>query len=285
MLLAGLAAVTLPVPALAQTLPPPPSVQAQKLTLERIFASPALTGNVPRAAKLSPDGKLVASSWPALAAPLQQQPGFADLRTDAGGDALRDLDADLGEEGVDLGHELLNQADVVEGAGDDDGVGAFGQPCRDEVDAHMAVLEHHVTHAQHEHGREDRGHARQTRGCATSAEHGARCSCPESRPGVRTPVFSSDMTGKKTRSARPSPRLDYSAPALEKGIDMPIDPERKTQKHIGGLVTNSLALLADAAHMFTDASALVIALIAYFEARVIVQALGRLAGGARAIAA
>jgi signal transduction histidine kinase len=28
------------------------------------------------------DGKLTASSWPALAAPLQQQPGFADLRTD-----------------------------------------------------------------------------------------------------------------------------------------------------------------------------------------------------------
>lgn len=31
----------------------------QKLTLERVFASPALSGAVPRAAKLSPDGKLV----------------------------------------------------------------------------------------------------------------------------------------------------------------------------------------------------------------------------------
>ncbi len=41
-------------PAIAQTQPP-----AQPLTLERIFASPALTGNSPRALKLSPDGKLV----------------------------------------------------------------------------------------------------------------------------------------------------------------------------------------------------------------------------------
>ncbi len=41
-------------PALAQIAPP-----AQPLTLERIFASPALTGNAPRALKLSPDGKLV----------------------------------------------------------------------------------------------------------------------------------------------------------------------------------------------------------------------------------
>ena len=31
----------------------------QRLTLERVFASPALTGQVPRALKLSPDGKLV----------------------------------------------------------------------------------------------------------------------------------------------------------------------------------------------------------------------------------
>lgn len=30
------------------------------------------------------DGGLVASSWPSLAAPLRQQPGFADVRTDAG---------------------------------------------------------------------------------------------------------------------------------------------------------------------------------------------------------
>ena len=35
------------------------TVAPQKLTLERIFASPALTGKVPRGAKLSPDGKLV----------------------------------------------------------------------------------------------------------------------------------------------------------------------------------------------------------------------------------
>lgn len=32
---------------------------SQKLTLERVFASPALTGQVPRAVKLSPDGKIV----------------------------------------------------------------------------------------------------------------------------------------------------------------------------------------------------------------------------------
>lgn len=41
-------------PAVAQTQVPP-----QPLTLERIFASPALTGNSPRLLKLSPDGKLV----------------------------------------------------------------------------------------------------------------------------------------------------------------------------------------------------------------------------------
>ena len=35
------------------------TVAPQQLTLERIFASPALTGKVPRGAKLSPDGKLV----------------------------------------------------------------------------------------------------------------------------------------------------------------------------------------------------------------------------------
>jgi hypothetical protein len=28
------------------------------------------------------------------------------------------------------------------------------------------------------------------------------------------------MTGRKTRPARSSPRLDYSAPALEKGMDI-----------------------------------------------------------------
>ena len=48
-----LAAATFALPATAQTVAP------QRLTLERIFASPALTGKVPRAAKLSPDGKLV----------------------------------------------------------------------------------------------------------------------------------------------------------------------------------------------------------------------------------
>lgn len=48
-----LTAATLAFPASAQT------VATQRLTLERIFASPALTGKVPRSAKLSPDGKLV----------------------------------------------------------------------------------------------------------------------------------------------------------------------------------------------------------------------------------
>jgi dipeptidyl-peptidase-4 len=48
-----LAAATFAIPATAQTVSP------QRLTLERIFASPALTGKVPRGAKLSPDGKLV----------------------------------------------------------------------------------------------------------------------------------------------------------------------------------------------------------------------------------
>jgi len=54
-LLAGIALIVMPVVATAQTTP----VQPQRLTLERVFASPALTGAVPRAAKLSPDGKLV----------------------------------------------------------------------------------------------------------------------------------------------------------------------------------------------------------------------------------
>ena len=53
LLLAGFAAFLVPQPAFAQTAAP------QKLTLERVFASPALTGKVPRALKLSPDGKLV----------------------------------------------------------------------------------------------------------------------------------------------------------------------------------------------------------------------------------
>ena len=33
-------------------------VAAEKLTLERIFASPSLSGPTPRALKLSPDGRL-----------------------------------------------------------------------------------------------------------------------------------------------------------------------------------------------------------------------------------
>ena len=48
------AAATFAVSATAQTVAP------QRLTLERIFGIPALTGKVPRAAKLSPDGKHVA---------------------------------------------------------------------------------------------------------------------------------------------------------------------------------------------------------------------------------
>jgi len=48
-----LAAATFAFSATAQTVTP------QRLTLDRIFASPALTGKVPRTAKLSPDGKLV----------------------------------------------------------------------------------------------------------------------------------------------------------------------------------------------------------------------------------
>ncbi len=44
----------MPVAATAQS-----PAQPQRLTLERVFASPALTGQVPRAVKLSPDGKLV----------------------------------------------------------------------------------------------------------------------------------------------------------------------------------------------------------------------------------
>ncbi|MEO7787717.1 MAG: DPP IV N-terminal domain-containing protein [Sphingomicrobium sp.] len=51
-LLAGLAAISIASTIAAQTPP-------QRLTLERIFASPALTGKVPRAVKLSPDGRLV----------------------------------------------------------------------------------------------------------------------------------------------------------------------------------------------------------------------------------
>ena len=39
--------------------PPAPAQAAQDLTLERLFASPSLTGSTPRLPKLSPDGRLV----------------------------------------------------------------------------------------------------------------------------------------------------------------------------------------------------------------------------------
>ena len=48
-----LAAATFAFPATAQTVTP------QRLTLDRIFGNPALTGKVPRSAKLSPNGELV----------------------------------------------------------------------------------------------------------------------------------------------------------------------------------------------------------------------------------
>lgn len=51
-------AVVVSVPALADEHP------AQKLTLERVFASPNLSGSAPRAFKLSPDGKLLTSLRP-----------------------------------------------------------------------------------------------------------------------------------------------------------------------------------------------------------------------------
>ena len=58
---AGLLALLTPAAALAQAGGKPASatVAAKPLTLERIFASPSLTGQAPRALKLSPDGKLV----------------------------------------------------------------------------------------------------------------------------------------------------------------------------------------------------------------------------------
>lgn len=40
-------------------LPVPAGVEPKELTLERLFASPALSGSVPRGVKLSPDGKLL----------------------------------------------------------------------------------------------------------------------------------------------------------------------------------------------------------------------------------
>ena len=60
-LLAGMALIMCPANAAAQvsaTAAQQVPVQ-QELTLERVFASPALTGKVPRELKLSPDGKLV----------------------------------------------------------------------------------------------------------------------------------------------------------------------------------------------------------------------------------
>jgi dipeptidyl-peptidase-4 len=55
LLFAGFAALLTSTAIPAQTVQP----TVQKLTLERVFASPALTGQVPRALQLSPDGKLV----------------------------------------------------------------------------------------------------------------------------------------------------------------------------------------------------------------------------------
>lgn len=52
-LAAAIAAIWLATPAAAQP------AAGEKLTLERLFASPALTGKVPRELKLSPDGRLV----------------------------------------------------------------------------------------------------------------------------------------------------------------------------------------------------------------------------------
>jgi dipeptidyl-peptidase-4 len=55
-----LATCLLAVPAIASAgLPVPQGVEQKPLTLERLFASPALSGPVPRGVKLSPDGKLL----------------------------------------------------------------------------------------------------------------------------------------------------------------------------------------------------------------------------------
>ena len=50
-----------PAAALAQSgsIAAPAGVAAQELTLERVFASPALSGSAPRGVKLSPDGSLM----------------------------------------------------------------------------------------------------------------------------------------------------------------------------------------------------------------------------------
>ena len=57
-ILVGVALALVATPALADAQP------AQKLTLERVFASPNLAGAAPRALKLSPDGKLLTSLRP-----------------------------------------------------------------------------------------------------------------------------------------------------------------------------------------------------------------------------
>ena len=60
LILAGLAALLTPAASLAQaTLAAPAGVAQKPLTLERLFASPALGGTAPRGVKLSPDGKLL----------------------------------------------------------------------------------------------------------------------------------------------------------------------------------------------------------------------------------
>jgi dipeptidyl-peptidase-4 len=58
-LAAGLAALLGSAPLIAQGIPVPAGVPQKKLTVERVFASPALAGAVPRGLKLSPDGALV----------------------------------------------------------------------------------------------------------------------------------------------------------------------------------------------------------------------------------
>ena len=55
-----LALIFLGTTAMAQT---PPPVPQQTLTLERLFASPSLSGPTPRLLRLSPDGRLVDVPW------------------------------------------------------------------------------------------------------------------------------------------------------------------------------------------------------------------------------
>lgn len=56
--LAFLALMATAAPAAAQSPVAPSAVPPQRLTIERLFASPTLTGSAPRLLKLSPDGKL-----------------------------------------------------------------------------------------------------------------------------------------------------------------------------------------------------------------------------------